>query len=57
MEADEEIADHEAAGDAPKDEPKRADSQRGGITHEELNRLQRTVARRMAESKAPRRTS
>src|SRR5262249_14249361 len=38
---------------AEKAEPKRApDSGRGDIAHEELTRLQRTVARRMAESKA-----
>ena len=41
---------------APKAEPKPpardSESGRGDVTHEELNRLQRTVARRMAESKA-----
>jgi pyruvate dehydrogenase E2 component (dihydrolipoamide acetyltransferase) len=45
--------------EAKEEEPKRekapaasSDSGRGDVTHEELSRLQRTVARRMAESKA-----
>jgi pyruvate dehydrogenase E2 component (dihydrolipoamide acetyltransferase) len=39
--------------EAPKKEKApAADSGRGEVTHEELSRLQRTVARRMAESKA-----
>ena len=44
----------EKSDEAPKKEKAAAssDSGRGDVTHEELSRLQRTVARRMAESKA-----
>ncbi len=44
----------ESKDEAPKKEKAAAssDSGRGDVTHEELSRLQRTVARRMAESKA-----
>jgi len=44
----------EKKDEAPKKEKAAAssDSGRGDVTHEELSRLQRTVARRMAESKA-----
>ncbi|MDA0166385.1 2-oxo acid dehydrogenase subunit E2 [Solirubrobacter ginsenosidimutans] len=36
----------------PKPPARDSESGRGDVTHQELNRLQRTVARRMAESKA-----
>jgi pyruvate dehydrogenase E2 component (dihydrolipoamide acetyltransferase) len=44
----------ESKDEAPEKEKAAAssDSGRGDVTHEELSRLQRTVARRMAESKA-----
>jgi pyruvate dehydrogenase E2 component (dihydrolipoamide acetyltransferase) len=38
--------------EAPKKPSRDGEAGRGEVTHEELNRLQRTVARRMAESKA-----
>jgi pyruvate dehydrogenase E2 component (dihydrolipoamide acetyltransferase) len=38
--------------EAPKKPARDGEAGRGEVTHEELNRLQRTVARRMAESKA-----
>jgi pyruvate dehydrogenase E2 component (dihydrolipoamide acetyltransferase) len=42
----------ESGGGEEKPEPKRSESGRGDVEHVELTRLQRTVARRMAESKA-----
>jgi pyruvate dehydrogenase E2 component (dihydrolipoamide acetyltransferase) len=41
-----------APTEAPKKPARDGESGRGEVTYEELNRLQRTVARRMAESKA-----
>ena len=53
--AEEEPEAEEAPAEEPKEQEERKpakDSGRGDVTHTELSRLQRTVARRMAESKA-----
>jgi pyruvate dehydrogenase E2 component (dihydrolipoamide acetyltransferase) len=52
VKADVEAAAKQGAGEGSKGEEKPAESGRGEVKREELTRLQRTVARRMAESKA-----